>query len=617
MFDIKKIEMTNFKSYRGAHKFEFPQQTGLYYLTGENQRDPRLEANGAGKSTLLDAIYWCLYGTTTRGLRAGEIISRGEQSATVAVMLRIGNDVLKVTRKQSPNSLTVSEGGEATHIEEKALQRRLRLGPEAFTYSVMFPQFGRAFFDLSPTEKLALFSEISELDIWLKMSERADARATAIAVEINTFAQEKADASSSIETIQSEVEALEGKAAAFKEEQTTAYSALLMRRGNAQTALSKDKDEAVFEEKQLVRAHADVKDAKADAESATAYKNKIAQAKQELLYTRKVLGEKVAELNAEKKSFQTLGPRCITCHQKISDKHADDVLAAITAQIIAATTAITETDEIIRRKTVGMTNASTNEAGYTEGLLGLISIERSHQQRLTHLRADIRGHEGRLIEIEAQLGTEKKRENPYLSIIDDKERALSTWTKKLKVATVNHRSASEDHAATVYWVTGFKRVRLFIIEELLNGLELEVNKCLEGLGLTGWEVQFAVEKENKTGGISKGFHTFITDPSGAAKVKWESWSGGETQRLRLAGNLGLANLIMLKAGLTGAIEFYDEPSQHLSTAGMIDLAEVLRERAEAMGKKVWIADHTAVNTFGEFTGVIHAIKDKDGTSRIK
>jgi DNA repair exonuclease SbcCD ATPase subunit len=107
---------------------------------------------------------------------------------------------------------------------------------------------------------------------------------------------------------------------------------------------------------------------------------------------------------------------------------------------------------------------------------------------------------------------------------------------------------------------------------------------------------------------------FVHSPANDEPVKWESWSGGETQRLQLAGDLGLANLIMQQAGLSNTVEFFDEPSTHLSPEGMMDLANMLHERAVSEGKRVWIVDHTSITNFGEFIGIITARKSSNGST---
>ena len=69
-----------------------------------------------------------------------------------------------------------------------------------------------------------------------------------------------------------------------------------------------------------------------------------------------------------------------------------------------------------------------------------------------------------------------------------------------------------------------------------------------------WRIEFDVERETKAGGISKGFVVFVHPSDKADPVRFEAYSGGETQRLRMAGDLGLANLIMERAGLTNTLE---------------------------------------------------------------
>ena len=187
----------------------------------------------------------------------------------------------------------------------------------------------------------------------------------------------------------------------------------------------------------------------------------------------------------------------------------------------------------------------------------------------------------------------------------------STLSKKAIGSAIEILTA--DHEAVSFWVAGFKRVRLLIIEETLRTLEVEVNNSLTNLGLVGWQVEFDVERENKAGGVTKGFVVLVKAPGHTEPVRWEAWSGGEAQRLQLAGDLGLANLIMRQAGLYSTVEFHDEPSKHLSKAGLMDLAETLHQRAIDDGKRIFLVDHN-MPEFGEFAGVITVTKGAEGSA---
>src|SRR5215475_507492 len=167
------VELLNFKLYRGQHRFEFPQTPGLYLLAGKNLVHPRLGSNDVGKTSLLDAVFWAFFGRTPRGLRAGDVICRGESTAEVAVSFRIGHDKHIVTRRQTPNALTLND----TPISQETLFKTPPLTDNQYLHSLLYPHFGEAVFDLAPALKLVLFSEIMRLEFWLEKSEQAAAEA--------------------------------------------------------------------------------------------------------------------------------------------------------------------------------------------------------------------------------------------------------------------------------------------------------------------------------------------------------------------------------------------------------------------------------------------------------
>jgi energy-coupling factor transporter ATP-binding protein EcfA2 len=124
-------------------------------------------------------------------------------------------------------------------------------------------------------------------------------------------------------------------------------------------------------------------------------------------------------------------------------------------------------------------------------------------------------------------------------------------------------------------------------------------------------VDFAVEGLTKGGKVRKGFTATITTPQNLEPVPWAAWSGGETQRLRLAGALGLADLIAAKSGQHVGFEVYDEPSQYLSAAGIESMVSVLRDRATSMKKSIFLIDHRHLDSTN-FAGMITVVKNTDG-----
>jgi DNA repair exonuclease SbcCD ATPase subunit len=165
---------------------------------------------------------------------------------------------------------------------------------------------------------------------------------------------------------------------------------------------------------------------------------------------------------------------------------------------------------------------------------------------------------------------------------------------------------------TRFWVKGFKDVRLYIIDEVLQELELTTNAMLEEVGLVGWAVQYDIEKETKSGTITRGLNVSIVSPASKSPAKWEAWSGGEGQRLRLVGALALSDCLLNFAGVSTDLEILDEPTRHLSGSGVRDLCEWLAIRAKQLGRRTFFVDHYAVDAT-YFASTFTVVKDADGS----
>jgi DNA repair exonuclease SbcCD ATPase subunit/DNA repair exonuclease SbcCD nuclease subunit len=151
-------------------------QRGLWLITGRGKDYP---SNGAGKSSLVgEALYWLLFGRTTKGLGADEVVRWGEDECVVTGVFEEGEvqlDVttseesspeylascescLVVTRRRGPegHTLSVLQDGydwEATSVNEMTAKLGAYLGltPEIFQNLAYFSQ-----------EKLLLFSSATD-----------------------------------------------------------------------------------------------------------------------------------------------------------------------------------------------------------------------------------------------------------------------------------------------------------------------------------------------------------------------------------------------------------------------------------------------------------------------
>jgi DNA repair exonuclease SbcCD ATPase subunit len=519
MFDVAWAKLLNFRSFRGEHTIKLPTAPGLYLITGKNEAEPRLSGNGVGKSSLFDAIYWCLYGHTTRGLKAGDIITWDEKTCSVTVTLKVADEELQIKRVQSPNSLTLNN----RPVSQEALEKHIRLGPEAFTYAVLMPQFGDSFFDLRPEPKLKIFTEIMELDFWLDKAKQADELANELLALKSKSESDAIVANSQIKVYKADIGELVTKDSDFVNGKEEAIQSIKAKLAQVKRAKAKGLEAIKFAEKALK--------------------------------------------NIASKQVGLVGKLCPTCKQPIPNKDSES----------------------------------------------LDLNQRDWERKLIDLQRTQSRHDAEHSSWEWQLKREQDRINPYAEEIAQKQAKIKAAKKRLTIVEAEINALDEDHAAVAYWSTGFKRIRLFVVEETLRKLEVEVNNCVSSLGLTDWRVEFDIERENKSGGVTKGFAVMVYPPNRKEPIRFESYAGGETQRLRLAGNLGLANLIMERAGLITQVEFYDEISQHLSAEGIDDALTTLSERASSLNRRILVIDHHTLD-FGDFAGVFIMTKTSNGSS---
>jgi DNA repair exonuclease SbcCD ATPase subunit len=166
---------------------------------------------------------------------------------------------------------------------------------------------------------------------------------------------------------------------------------------------------------------------------------------------------------------------------------------------------------------------------------------------------------------------------------------------------------------TRYWVKGFREVKLYIIEEILDELELASNAMCDELGLVGWEIRYDVERETKSGSLTRGINVSILSPENKNPVRFEVWSGGETQRLRLIGAIALSNVLLSHAGVECPLMVFDEPTEHLSQEGINDVVDILADYARSRQSTIYYTDHRVIQS-SRFAGTLTVTRNKTHTT---
>lgn len=610
---FKKMIIEGFRSFRKQQTLTFPKLPGFYFLTGENQVDPKLGPNAIGKSTIWDALSWVMFGRTARGQRGPSVVNwEGASMCSVELHGVHAGRSFVLMRTQDPNSLTLAFSGEEPEtVTQEDIDSWLKMNHAMFMSLVLMGQFNRFFFDLSPTEKLKIFSDALQLDVWLEASAKATEEKKELSDEAQRIEVKLSSIRGKIKVMADQIAVTQEQKEKFDKEQAELVAMHEEKVTEAEGEKQKWQaryDEAKRDFDKCKRSYEEVNSALMEVDADLQAREKdIIQAKNDV----RMIDTTIARLKKEREQIEECEGHCPFCHQQVDQQHVDDECQRY--------------DKAIRAEKKKKKTAQGKLEGLEESLAELREQHKEAGKACTAASQALQNVQGKLGKTKTEAGLAggslklaqqqlkdaRSRKNPHAAqlkkIKQDRKKKIEL-RNKLKTKGADNAKRLQ---AVAYWAKGFKDIRLWLIREALNQLTIEVNNVLIQLGLQGWTIEFDVERENRSGGISRGFSVLINAPGGGSQVPWESWSGGETQRLRVAGAIGLANLIASRLGYRPSIEVWDEPTAFLSEEGINQLLTFLRDRATSEDRQIWLVDHRSLS-YG-FDRTVRVVKTEAGT----
>ncbi len=610
---VKCLNIGGYKSFATPQKFTFPQGAGLYQVQGENLEEPDLGANGAGKSSFFGALSWLLYGKTERGLRASAVASWFEfmpPSVDAAIEMPDGTEI-SVSRTWNPNTLTIAEGGDPRPITQGELERIIGYDYEGFLSTVLMGQFNRFFFDLSPAEKLQKFSEALDLSKWMRASDAARHKASNLRAEVDEIEKRLITNQSKAEELVSQVRRLEASKGQWDATSTAEWHRCDDRLRGLNNELEELEGVVAKTREKLSTLDSYEAEDKKDLLKAD---KKIASFQKKLNEYQHALRQYRREIDEHQKAAKgTDGmTTCPVCFRETNS----DTLRSIVQQyesMVGITEALmnqsqAHVDELSKK----CSKWEKHRGEIRESLEAAAAKREKIEKTYRDAQVKIAVLKNESSELKKRIDALINAENPYVADLRETNKRLKEIRALITKDTTRLSLAKKDHVCTHAWVAGFKELRLWLVEQALAELEILVNNSLVELGLHGWTVRCEAEKENASGGVSKGFHVLIKSPKSPDLVPWEAWSGGETQRLRIAGACGLSDLICSSRGLDPKIEIWDEPTAHVNEDFIDDLMHFFSTRAMKLDRQLWLIDHRSI-TYGGFSGTLKITKGKNGS----
>lgn len=593
--------LEDFKAFSGKHKFALD-LPGVTFVRGDNLVAKRLYANGAAKSTLWDGLCWCLFGRTVGNLRNPDVVPWNE-SGNPRVTIELKTDAIHtITRAVNPNKLLLDDE-EVTQVEIDAL---LGMNYDLFTNTILLAQGQPLFFDLSPKDKMDLFSNTLQLERWDIRSKAADAAACDAEADLSDLESEKRSNEAALIEVDGFITATKAQAEAWVAEH---------RKVTRDSAARRKQLEVEFEkkDKQLSGAILKADGAATELDSLNRDYQKL---QSELTKLQGTLTKAEIRLEGAKAQLEQLraalsdlnkARSCPTCGQPVRPAnlakhkvHLEEMLHGFEATVKEGLPPKLVSAEAVLQKRL------TSSEQYAQSFQATLIVAEHEKARLqpevATLRAQIQ---------ELQRASKVEEANPHTE-------QLATLQGRRKELLADKASIAKDIAEASrraernkFWVKGFKDIKLQLIIDVLDELDLVTNSMLEEVGLVDWKIQYGVERETKSGTVQRALNVQINSPESKGWVKWESWSGGEKQRLRLIGALALSDVLLAHAGVQTNLEILDEPALYWSTEGVQELCAFLAERARQTKRSIFYIEHQAVEST-HFAKVLTVVRDSKG-----
>lgn len=212
---LKKLTIQNFLSIKSI-TLNLENQ-GLVLLKGRNMDNESLNNNGAGKSSIIEALVYCLYGRTLRGLKGDAVVHRipGKNMKIWLDLVDDNGDVYRIARyrKHSTNknkSMLYRNGKDITPKSESDFNAYvadlLQADYLTFTSSLLYSAESFKFTSATDAEMKNTFDIMLGLDIYQKCLEIARNRLKAVESELSTAKWRIDDREAKIADLEQQIE---------------------------------------------------------------------------------------------------------------------------------------------------------------------------------------------------------------------------------------------------------------------------------------------------------------------------------------------------------------------------------------------------------------------------
>lgn len=633
-----KLTVENFMALASA-EVELDQR-GLVLIQGVNSGDSSAASNGAGKSTLMNSLMWCLYGETAHGVKGDDVLSTGhEKNCRVMVTIEDEGKRYAIIRhrkhKEFKNRLIVrGEDGDMTKgkdtLTQEFVERLIGASKEVFMASIYASQ--EAMPDLpgmSDKNLKTIVEEAAGVDRLTRAYAIARERANAAAARMDVTKSKMDACLTLIETAQAEIESAKTSSESWERERGERLDKARVDLAGAEVTLAevvmemrtlpeqiRDTENAIATEREklaskeehdakLLKVRGAVTEIRANIRTAEAAQN-------DAMSRARAFKTKAEEVNTK------VGEPCSTCGKPYCEEDLSTVKEGLIeqarneiSQAQAFATAVAQHKTRLE-KALGIESALVAATPDVSAIIAKI-------ERLTNELSALRHRERELSAVEALVARARNEvnriiaeANPFIAVIKRHEENLAANKSnyavlKTELNNIQEQALLLEKARQVYSPAG---VRSHILTSVTPFLNVRTAEYLNTLSDGNIVAEWSTMETTKKGEYRDKFNISVTK-TGSSK-SFQTLSGGEKRKVRIACSLALQDLVASRASKSIELFIGDEIDDALDTAGLERLMGILESKARERGT-VMIISHKEMKSWFRETITVEV---KEGRSYV-
>jgi len=543
--NITEVRIKNFGPFGESESVEFGDN--VLHIVRAKREDNDKVSNGCGKTTLFEAVGWCLFGKTSKGIVKDELIRTGEKNCLVRVFF---DDNLIVVRRMGTSGTTLELHDDGKHKKFKTttdaqayLTERLGIDYEFWRNSFYASQqdVGR-FIDATNKDKKDIFTKALGLDIYDRCQKVVKSKIKSLEETLAKLRGTESALMRMLEGVTEESDIQESREAIDEAEAICDATSVDITTTTAKIQKIEDKYTGKIKELEDTKTTLLTERAKLDAFSIN----------------------KTTEIN----QLDGLGGYCPTCKQVISKKYKSSALKLLKQQ---AKTFIGEIKKAAKKVDLLTNKIGREHAKLINGTDGL-------QLRLTKSRGEMAKAHDLLITKRTELKAAERR------LSETSERREQLEDVKTKIAKVHKLIEVNQFARDAFGINGLKSIKL---ASVVSAVGMEINSMLEEAG-QDIRIRF----------IMKGGDLALKT---VGDRSWNSLSGGEKQICGIFTYLAMTKLAARWTPMKFAM--YDEILDQLDGHYAPAVVKLLREFAQDNGIQILMTSHRPDIKFKGFSRI--------------